>query len=84
VAIVDDNADCAGYEDRGRGDVPSDGASTVNTADGSMDEHIADKVGDKVVAGSNCRWDVAVAEPEEHFEVAAGQVRTDIVGRKPD
>lgn len=81
--IADDNVDCAGYEDRDHVDVPSDGANTASTADDSTDAHIADKVDDTVAAGNNCRWDAAVAEPGEHFEVAVDQVRTDIAVRKP-
>lgn len=83
-AIADDNADCADYEDRGRGDVPSDEASTASTADDSTDESIADKVDGTVVVESNCRLGAVVVVPEEHFEVVAVQVRIDIVGRKPD
>lgn len=51
----DDNVDCADYEDHDHEDDPSGGASTASMVDDNMDEHIADKVDDMVVAGSSCK-----------------------------
>lgn len=83
-AIADDNADCADYVDRDHEVDPLDGASIANTADDSTDERIANKVDDMAVAESNYKWDAAVSELMERSAVAAGPVRTDTAGRKPD
>lgn len=83
--IEDDNVDCADYEDHGHGDGPSDGANTASMVDDNMDERIADKVDDMVVAGSSCNWDAAASELAEHSAVVEGQVLIDTAaGRKLD
>lgn len=83
--IEDDNVDCADYEDHDHEDDPSGGASTASMVDDNMDERIADKVDDMVVAGSSCKWDVAASELGEHSAVVEDRDLTDTAaGRKLD